>query len=429
MLLHRMHEQNGANVLLASATSWLAPSSEFHVDQQPDYVLVPRTPQQGRIRLYFQPKLNQITREPLRFSGAGYDRENNLRAMVDQLARPGPGGSSDLERTVRTLRSPLDKPRKAALAVNSYEQVRVVVEQIQAVNPELGRRTRGIVPALPTDRSRSRYALRGQVEALGADADVDVLVFPIGALGRGVNIVFTSSDEDNGRAAIGSLFFLTRPHPAAGDLTLMLSLLARETQRLDAEDLRSLALADVQKVFDRRRYEAYKRITKLLARPMTVSQLDAETLQAFAANLLVIVLQTIGRATRKAMPAEVYFVDAAWAPNSARGQADDERSSVLVGMRNILVEALGTASADQRDIYRELYGIFENSFRALDGVLFPTGPLPPEPDGFEPSPAGLEDAMDGWEPDETAELDVLRNEVGPFGDGNDDAFETVEDGI
>ena len=29
--------------------------------------------------------------------------------------------------------------------------------------------------------------LRGQVEALGPDPDIDVLVFPIGALGRGVN--------------------------------------------------------------------------------------------------------------------------------------------------------------------------------------------------------------------------------------------------
>jgi hypothetical protein len=130
------------------------------------------------------------------------------------------------------------------------------------------------------------------------------------------------------------------------------------------------------------------------------------------------------------MPAEVYFADAAWAPNSAGGKPDDERSSVLVGMRNILVEALATANADQRDIYRELYGIFETSFRALDGVLFPTGPLPPEPDAFEPSPAGLEDAMDGWEPEEAAELDAQGDEISPFGDDtSDDTFETVEDGI
>src|SRR5439155_17859954 len=161
------------------------------------------------------------------------------------------------------------------------------------------------------------YVLRGQAESLGPDPGVDVVVFPLGALGRGTNVVFDTDDADKGRAAIGSVFFLTRPHPAAGDLNLMISLLAQATESLDRTDLSSMPLAAVADVVDQRRYDGYRRVARLLARPMSASMLDKDTLPVFGANLVVPVLQTIGRAMRLGMPAEVYFVDAAWAPNSA----------------------------------------------------------------------------------------------------------------
>jgi hypothetical protein len=409
LLLHRLHEVGGANVLLASATSWLEPASEYHVGKRPDVVLSPRTPQLGPLRLYFQPKPHPATKKPLRFSGSGYEREDNLRYMVTALVARGPGGSSDLERTVRGIRTELGKPRKAALVVNSYEQVRLVVEQIRRVNPDLADRTRGVLREL-ADHSRKHYVLRGQVEGLGPDNDVDILVFPLGALGRGTNIVFTASDADRGKAAIGSVFFLTRPHPAAGDLSLMLSLLARCTERLDAEDLRALGLAEVRALFDQRRYAVFRQIARLLARPMSASQLDDETLPVFAANLLVGVLQTIGRGMRMHMPVEVYFVDAAWAPNSAEGRPDTKRSSMLVAMRDVLDGCLSTRDPDQHDIYEKLYGVFAKALREIDGVIFPGGPVDEDVEDFSPSPAGLEDAMDGWELEDHAEMDDVEDE-------------------
>lgn len=414
LLLHRLHELGGANVLLASATSWLEPASEYHVGKTPDLVLSSRTPQLGIVRLYFQPKTDPVSKKPLRFSGGGYDREDYLRQMVSAIATPGPGGSSDLDRSVRAIRTELGKPRKAALVVNSYDQVRLVVEQIQAVNPTLGDRTRGVLRELPADPARMRYVLRGQVEGLGSDADVDVLVFPLGALGRGVNVVFTADDEDKGKGAIGSVFFLTRPHPAAGDLSLMLSLLARWTERLDGEDLRSLGLSEVQQHYDRRRYEVFRQIARLISRPMSASQLDDETLRAFAANLLVAVLQTIGRGMRKRMPVEVYFVDAAWAPHSAEGRPETPRSSVLVAMRQVLAESLDARDPGQRDIYRALYGVFAEAFRDIDGVILPGAETSAHDgyDGFDPSPAGLEDAMDDWDPEDGDHGGEAREETG-----------------
>lgn len=154
-------------------------------------------------------------------------------------------------------------------------------------------------------------SLKGQVEELGHTDDIDVVVFPIAALGRGINIVFRSTDDDDGKGAVGSVYFLTRPHPAAGDLGLMTSLLARATEEPDREDFQHLSLVDVQQVYAIKRYRIYRRVANLLARPMSASRLDKDTLPNFAANLLVPILQTIGRGMRKRMPVAVYFVDAA----------------------------------------------------------------------------------------------------------------------
>ncbi len=232
LLPHRLHESGRVNVLLTSATSWLEPATAYHVDARPQYVISPKTNDVGSVRLYVHPKPHPVTRRPLRFSGAGRDRDHNLRAMVSALAYPEYDDLSELDKAVRAMLTPRGRQRKAALVVNSYEQVRLVVEQIHDVHPTLGDRTRGIVAQIPLHSRglrRPRYVLKGQVETLGADEDVDLIVFPIGALGRGVNIVFQTQDDDHGRAAIGSIYFLTRPHPAAGDLSLMISLLARST--------------------------------------------------------------------------------------------------------------------------------------------------------------------------------------------------------
>jgi hypothetical protein len=198
----------------------------------------------------------------------------------------------------------------------------------------------------------------------------------------------------------------------------MLSLLARRTERLDAEDLCALGLAEVREVYDRRRYEVFRQIARILARPMSASQLDDETLRVFAANLLVAVLQTIGRAMRKRMPVEVYFIDAAWAPHSAEGRPETARSSVLVAMRDVLAACVTARAPDQRDIYHALYGVFAEAFRDIDGVIFPQDRTDDAQDWFSPSPAGLEDAMDGWE---------LEDEDVEIGAGEDDMDVSPED--
>ena len=399
LMLYRLHEIGRANVLLTSATSWLELSTEYHVAIKPDYVLAPRANEIGTVQLYLFPKRHPSTGKSLRFSGGGQDREDNLRQMVSALAQRDSDNLSDLEKAIRSITTELGRSRKVALVVNSYEQVQLVVEQLNDVNHALGTRTRGVVKAMPTGMSRARYVLRGQIEELGRDDEVDVIVFPIAALGRGVNVVFRTDDNDTGKAAIGAVYFLTRPHPAASDLTLMTSLLARATQELDAQDLSDQSLSQVRQTFDRARFAAYRRIGNLLARPMSASQLDSPTLVNFAANLLVPILQTIGRGMRKAMPVDIYFVDAAWAPNSAEGRPETDRSSMLVVMRQVLDMCLGHPDADLRDIYKALYGIFQDAFRNIDGLLPPGSGVHTPDVQFEPTSATAEIDLDNYDPD------------------------------
>lgn len=368
LLLQRIHDF-GANVLLTSATSWLPDSPAYHVGVSPKYVLQPKQHAEVRLTLRFTPIKHPIRNEPMRFSGSGSSQFENLRLMVAHLVKPSVGGSCTLERTANAMSTPEGRARKCALVVNSYEQVRIVVKEIARVNPAIGEKTRGILKSPPEAiEAHERYILRGQVESLGHDQDVMVVVFPLAALGRGVNIVFHTDDEDNGRAALGSVYFLTRPHPVAGDLRLMLSMIAQETERFDRQSFPSHSLAEVAAEYRNRRQGLYQRVMRLLAQPLQASSLPEREVRPFSANLIIPILQMIGRAIRRSSPAEVYFVDAAWAPRSAISEVDSERSSVLVTMRNLLRTYLEHPDPAERAILTALYEPFATAFNSIEGL-------------------------------------------------------------
>ena len=139
-------------------------------------------------------------------------------------------------------------------------------------------------------------------------------------------------------------------------------------------------------------------MSQLTTRPTNFSRLAPETRKAFAANLLVDILQMIGRGIRKGMPVEVYFVDAAWAPKSALGEMEAANSSVLVEMQAVLRHCLNVQDPDERGIYEALYRQSWEAFREIDGLISPGISHEGTPSEFFPSPASLEDALDGWDP-------------------------------
>ncbi len=370
LLMYRLHEWNrrddgtryGPAVLLTSATSFLPASPSNHVAVPPSYVLRRLRPERedaAKSMYAFRPIRDEQDRdrEYLRFSGERSDaaRMNSLEKMAIALLEGGPA-SSQLAKDCASFDVRNGIPRKAAFVVNSYDQARQLKSMIDMRLPAWRDKVVAVVDDLPDSGKASGYVTSSRVESLGDDDRWQVLIFPPGALGRGTNIVFSTGDRRRD-AAIGTLYFLTRPHPTPNDMSLPVSLAAQATMAFDLRQDDSTSLAQLNARWQAARRQAYKEIGPLLRRPLFARGLG-RLFVPFTANVAVNLLQTIGRGMRNGCPVQCFFVDRAWAEKTARGEDDDETSSMLVQLRLILEK--GMASDDPREaaLYKALYGDF-----------------------------------------------------------------------
>lgn len=377
MLMHRFHELQGSsapgpNVLLTSATSYLEASPAYHVAHGPHYILSPKEREYDpeHTTYSFRPVYDRRTGEALRFSGAGESARKNLEIMLEEIVRGGPE-KSEIYRHINSFDVREGVRRKAAIVVNSYEQVRQLKSYLDRRHPRIGERTVGVVRSLLKGERHGDYVTTAQVEKLGDDSEVDILIFPMLALNRGVNVVFTREPRRL-QAAIGNIYFLTRPHPSTDDLGLLLSLAARATQEFDTREFGAgTELAGMAKAWKEEKTRTYHLAARLLQEPLMASRLGGELFRAFTANQMVPILQTIGRGMRGGSPVQVFFMDAAWAPESARTETDHSRSSMIVMMRDILEKCVQTPDPAIRETYRELYGPFLEPLRNIRNVEYP----------------------------------------------------------
>jgi hypothetical protein len=359
-LFQRMHELSlsaGGNtaVLLTSATSLLEPSPRFHINVGPHYVL--RRPNAGdgwkNSRYEFLPMVDQQQAgKHLRFSGAPFaQRERMLKSIADGLLE---GGTlSPLSAALQTNDVVNGVGRKAGFVVNSYDQCEVLYQHIQSTHTHMRGKVRYLRRA-GSDGHSGHAVTAAEVESLGFDEGWDVLIFPMSAIGRGVNIVYRQGPRAD-KAMIGSLYFLTRPHPRQDDLGLIQGLVGRRSEAFDSRvfsDVHSALLA-----LKIERKAAVDEAKAMLRTPLVASRLGIYA-KPFVADQMIIILQTIGRAMRGDCPAFVYFVDAAWAPNSAKGDVDTEKTSMLVMMQTILNDCLNHPNAMMRACYANLYTSF-----------------------------------------------------------------------
>jgi len=384
MLMYRFHQllsadnsHPGPATLLTSATSFLEASPAYNVNIKPDYLLKPREPLQetepSRYEFKWQAD-NEWKGQPLRYSGAGENRTRNLRKMVEELVKgrttEGDNRQSEIYKTINNFDVRDGHKRKAALIVNSYEQARMIKTFLNRYYPETGRRTKAVVRFLKDGEKPDDYVTTGQCESLGDDDACDIIIFPMLAIGRGVNIVFTQGPRTLD-AAIGSLYFLTRPHPTSDDMQLLYSLAGRATQAFDSKVFEEEDVGAIAKSWQQARKDLWKTANQLLREPIMASRLSPELFKAFTANQMVAILQTIGRGMRNGCPVAVYFVDAAWAMNSAMGKTDSGRDSMLVQMRVILEDCINHPDPVDRSIYQELYSAFLEPLREISGVNYP----------------------------------------------------------
>ncbi len=386
LLMYRLHEwvkrsdgsRDGPAVLLTSATSYLPPSPANHVAVTPSYVLRRLRPERDNAppsRYAFRPiRDGQNPDAPfLRFSGEPSDslRMASLEKMALSLLDGGPT-ESQLARDIEQFDLRDGVARKAAFVVNSYDQAKRLKLFIDQRLPAWRDKVIAVVDDLPESSTSSGYVSSSRVESLGDDDRWQILIFPPGALGRGTNVVFTNGPRRRD-AAIGTLYFLTRPHPAPNDMGLPVSMAAKATLDFDLRTEDSTSLEQLGQRLLAARRQAYRDIGRLLRRPLYARSLG-KLFKPFTANMAVNLLQTIGRAMRNGCPVQCFFVDRAWAEKSAQGQADSETSSMLVQLRLILEE--GSTSIDPREaaLYRALYGEFLDPLADTDGLYVDSAP-------------------------------------------------------
>ncbi|MEG4008226.1 hypothetical protein QUA41_28250 [Microcoleus sp. Pol11C1] len=380
MLMHRFHqlfeadgELTGPAVLMTSATSFLEASPAYHINSGPDYLLQPRQtehdPKKSIYRFKWLPDRERGD-EPLRYSGAGELRDRNLEKMVEWLVQGG-NKKSEIYKSIRKFDLQKGIYRKAALIVNSYEQARNVKKFINDYHPEIGKRTKAVVKFLNNGEQPTDFVTTAQCEALGDDETCDIIIFPMLAIGRGVNIVFTKGPRKLD-AAIGTIYFLTRPHPTTDDTQLLYSLAGKATQEFNSRVFTEAEnLPAISNTWKQSRKHLWKTANLLLREPLMASRLGEDLFKPFTANQMVGILQTIGRGMRNGCPVQVYFVDAAWAIKSTKNEPDSGRDSMLVQMRIILEECLKHPDPVIREIYQELYWAFLDPLRRIDGVVYP----------------------------------------------------------
>lgn len=380
--MYRLHEwtthedgslHSGPAVLLTSATSYLPASPAFHVNVEPSYLLHRKEAVSGNSRSAYAllpiPDRDSPLGEALRYSGVRSEsvRLNNLCKMADALLDGWT--ASRVVQDCRDFDVRGGIARKAAFVVNSYEQSLALKQHIDQRWPSWRDRTVAVVDKIPHSAAGGGYVTASMVESLGDKTDWDLLIFPMGALGRGTNIVFSGGARQRD-ATIGSMYFLTRPHPSPDDLNFLVSLGARATIDFDHQDLTSVAdLEEFSEELRRARGRLYQKVGHLLRHPLYARTLGKDLFAPFTANIAVPLLQTIGRAMRNGCPAQCFFVDRSWAEESSKGRPDNEVTSMLVQLRKILEQGVRSENKRESLLFQELYGPFLEPLSNVNGLI------------------------------------------------------------
>ena len=371
--LFAFDEVAGPNVLLLSGTSWAGTSPSYHINERVGAVLM--APQQEidavrRSRFSFD-YLTGPDDQPLSVSGKRGDlRRQAIRGMLSRLARPsGPrGGPSLFERELGELP---EGRKRILLLVGSYEEARQAHVDLLELRPDW----RELVLHLEPDDEefgsgwRSTASLRrGEVERF-AGTSAQFLLAPLLAMERGHNIL----NEDNA-AALGSVYFLVRPHPHPEDISFAVHAVNRwavEHAHGLLGDSPDRPLIDRSQRF---RGHAYALWRQLLGIPLIYSSVDERTRTALAWSQLVSIWQVIGRLVRGGHPARVHFCDAKFAERTARQEGGDTpQTSLLLGIREVLApcfdpDRIGGIPAQDRAVVHILYEPLYQALASLEGV-------------------------------------------------------------
>ncbi|MEV6931438.1 signal recognition particle [Dactylosporangium sp. NPDC051485] len=372
----------GPHVLLMSATSWAGTSSRYHVHAQVDAVLRPHESEVAAIKESIFRKLFLYppgVTTALRLSGADpQQRPKQLEQMLHELAVPDRslvGATSLLHQELDEIDDP--QRRRILLLVGSYAEAQRAGNYLNS-QPEWAGNVTVLVSDdtdldhswsnLPTE-NRQLYLRRGELTQF-PDVGGQLLIAPLLAVERGHNIVVPG-----GKAAIGSVYFLARPHHRPDDITLA-------TQAINDWAVRQvrgpgrrftqtvLAAGSLDAAGRQFRATAAKKWHRFLTRRLSWTSLPPDEKSAFTWDQLVVIWQVIGRLVRGGVAARVYFVDGAFSPREAGLSGDDTpATSLLTSMLHELkpyFESDSSISPIDRSLVDALYDPLYRALRDMD---------------------------------------------------------------
>ncbi|MGW4321104.1 pPIWI_RE_Z domain-containing protein [Streptomyces sp. NPDC004684] len=353
--------RKGPHVVLMSGTSWAGTSTRAHVVAPVGAVLTPsrRSLEAVGESVFTTHFLYDDEGRPLSLSGTEpKTRPAACRAMVRRLGLPGRGGApSPLEQELAKVAD--SRRRRAILLVGSYKEASTAADTLHemerwhgrvrvlaADDADLEQAVRG--SGLPRPETERATALRrGDLATFAQDPTAEILVAPLMAVERGHNILNAQRN-----AAFGTALFLARPHPRPDDLALAVFAIndwatrfARDEPRLLQGTFSKLAMAaqDLDLAGLAFRHVARGEWRRLLSRRYIYSRLSDQEKKSFTWDQLVTMWQVIGRLVRGGVPARVVFVDARFAPRTAKLLSPGapsvqlpEEDGLLTGLRDVL---------------------------------------------------------------------------------------------
>ncbi|MFJ4903458.1 hypothetical protein [Streptomyces sp. NPDC088727] len=355
--------RKGPHVVLMSGTSWAGTSTRAHVLAPVGAILKPseRSLRAVGESIFTTHFLYDDNGRPMGLSAVDpKTRPAAARELAQKLGSPSRGGGpSPLEQELAKVTD--DRRRRAILLVGSYKEANTVAmalhdldrwrDRVRVLAADDADLEQAVGPLGSVPRAAGQGAVtvlrRGDLASFAEDRSAEILVAPLMAVERGHNILNAQRN-----AAFGTALFLARPHPRPDDLSLAVFAINDWASRfvrnepgleqgtfgklaVDAEDLDAAGLAF--------RHVARAEWRRLLARRYIYSRLSDREKQSFTWDQLVTIWQVIGRLVRGGVPARVVFVDARFAPQTARALSPGSlatqvpaQDGLLTGLREVL---------------------------------------------------------------------------------------------
>lgn len=390
-LLTDFDGRQGPNVLALSGTSYLPDSTTFHVGD-PQGILMPEASAQQAIKqseFKFIPQFDDKNK-PMRVSG-NLSNKKQANSKFTQIAKSlvAGKGSNHLIEELQKLKELGEKDAelwhdrdRILVLVNSYEQAKWVADGMRNYCSSFRQQIYHLVndELEPTKDGKSQPGelKRADIEIFGHN-EGKILVAPTSSIGRGFNIL-----NSNGKAAFGAVYFLTRPYPHPNDTQAIAQEMNRRAyQWLDKEDFIAWEQGDgIAHRAELLRKTANTYWRSIEQRSYYKTLRDNQDLCAFprydlAATTLGRIIQAVGRLIRGGVPFHGYFVDSAWADNSAKKLApirggdapnciDTEDNSLLVAT----ILRVCDYAAENDSVGNALYKPLADALENIEGVDF-----------------------------------------------------------